>query len=120
MNTLWFHALVAAPNECCGLIGGRGERLSVYPARSSEPSPAYYNLDLDDLLDITLQMKTAGEELQAIYHSHLHIPAYPSVVDVDLAYYDCLYVIVSLAEEEVRGFYIRGKTIEEVPILEAA
>ena len=113
------HARSDAPNECCGLIGGRdGELTTLYRAENSEGSPLRYNLDPQDQFRIMRAIEERGEELAAIYHSHTHSPAYPSQTDVNLAFYPkALYLIVSLAEgeEPLRGFRIdreKGKIDE--------
>ena len=114
------HARAEAPNECCGLIGGEnGEAKSVYRARNAEASPLRYNLDPQDQFRIMSEMEEKGEELAAIYHSHTASPAYPSQTDINLAAYpDAIYLIVSLAEEEVplRGFEIRDGEVTEVDL----
>jgi proteasome lid subunit RPN8/RPN11 len=117
------HARAEAPNECCGLIGGRdGDLTTLYRAENSEGSPLRYNLDPQDQFRIMRQMEESGEELAAIYHSHTHSPAYPSQTDVNLAFYpDALYLIVSLADggEPLRGFRIERETgkIEEAELV---
>jgi [CysO sulfur-carrier protein]-S-L-cysteine hydrolase len=114
------HARAEAPNECCGLIGGEnGEAKSVYRARNAEASPLRYNLDPQDQFRIMSEMEESGEELSAIYHSHTASPAYPSQTDINLAAYpDAIYLIVSLAEDEVplRGFEIRDGEVTEVDL----
>jgi [CysO sulfur-carrier protein]-S-L-cysteine hydrolase len=114
------HARAEAPNECCGLIGGdNGEAKSVYRARNAEASPLRYNLDPQDQFRIMSEMEESGEELSAIYHSHTASPAYPSQTDINLAAYpDAIYLIVSLAEDEVplRGFEIRDGEVTEVDL----
>jgi [CysO sulfur-carrier protein]-S-L-cysteine hydrolase len=114
------HARAEAPNECCGLIGGEnGEAKSVYRARNAEASPLRYNLDPQDQFRIMSEMEESGEELSAIYHSHTASPAYPSQTDINLAAYpDAIYLIVSLAADEVplRGFEIRDGEVTEVDL----
>jgi [CysO sulfur-carrier protein]-S-L-cysteine hydrolase len=109
-----------APNECCGLIGGRnGDAVTLYRARNSEASPLRYNLDPQDQFRIMSEMDERGEELAAIYHSHTASPAYPSQTDINLATYpDALYLIVSLAEGEdpLRGFEIRDGEVTEAEL----
>jgi [CysO sulfur-carrier protein]-S-L-cysteine hydrolase len=109
-----------APNECCGLIGGRnGEAVTLYRAANSEASPLRYNLDPQDQFRIMSEMDEKGEELAAIYHSHTASPAYPSQTDINLATYpDALYLIVSLAEgeEPLRGFEIRDGEVTEAEL----
>ena len=114
------HAREDAPNECCGLIGGRdGVAQTVYRARNAEASPLRYNLDPQDQFRIMTEMEEKGEELSGIYHSHTASPAYPSQTDINLAAYpDALYLIVSLAEGErdLRGFEITDGEVTEVEL----
>lgn len=114
------HAREAAPNECCGLIGGGdGEARTLYRARNAEASPLRYNLDPQDQFRIMTTMEESGEELSAIYHSHTASPAYPSQTDINLAAYpDALYLIVSLADGErpLRGFRISDGEVTEVDL----
>ena len=110
-----------APNECCGMIGGRdGAAVTRYPASNSEASPLRYNIDPADLFRIMKAIEEAGEELTAIYHSHTKSPAYPSQTDVNLAAYpDALYLIVSIAEPdspELRAFRIVDGEIDETDL----
>jgi len=116
------HSLEDAPNECCGLLGGRdGETRTLHRARNEFESPLRYNVHPLDLLRITTEIEEAGEELAGIYHSHTRSEAYPSQTDVNLAenWPDPLYLICSLAEPEapsVRAFTIRDRRVEEVEL----
>src|SRR5262245_38491492 len=114
------HAREDAPNECCGLIGGTPDQArTVYRARNAEASPLRYNLDPKDQFRIMSEMEERGEELSGIYHSHTASPAYPSQTDINLAAYpDAVYLIVSLAEDQVplRGFSIKDGEVEEVDL----
>jgi len=109
-----------APNECCGLVGGKnGDATTLYPATNSEASPLRYNLDPQDQFRIMQEIDEAGEELAAIYHSHTKSPAYPSQTDINLAAYPgVVYLIVSLAEgeEPLRGFEIEDGEVREVEL----
>jgi proteasome lid subunit RPN8/RPN11 len=110
-----------APNECCGILGGRdGAATTLYRANNAEASPLRYTLDPDDLFRITFQeIPDHDEEMLAIYHSHTRSPAYPSQTDINLATYpDSIYLIVSLAEGEdpLRGFRIDDGAVTEVEL----
>jgi [CysO sulfur-carrier protein]-S-L-cysteine hydrolase len=116
------HAREEAPNECCGLVGGRdGAATTVYRARNEFASPTRYNVHPQDLIRIVNEIEAADEELAAIYHSHTQSAAYPSQTDVNLAtnWPDPVYLICSLAgnEPEVRGFEIREREIQEVELV---
>jgi [CysO sulfur-carrier protein]-S-L-cysteine hydrolase len=115
------HAREEAPNECCGILGGRdGEASTLYRATNAEQSPLRYTLDPDDLFRITFQEIPANdEEMLAIYHSHTASPAYPSQTDINLATYpDSIYLIVSLAdgEQPLRGYRIDDGEVSEVDL----
>lgn len=130
------HARDDAPNECCGLVGGRdGVAKTVYRARNAEASPLRYNLDPQDQIRIYDEIERNGEELAAIYHSHTASPAYPSQTDINLALMDrrengqmvgkepvfpgVVYLIASLAdgEEPLRGFEITEAGVNEVDLV---
>ena len=112
------HARQEAPNECCGVLGGKdGRVLKLYRAVNAEASPYRYNVDPKDLLRIYRECESQGWDFLAIYHSHTHTEAYPSPTDVGLAAWpEALYLIVSLAHPErpvVRGFRIAERRVQE-------
>ncbi|HZT60609.1 MAG TPA: M67 family metallopeptidase [Pyrinomonadaceae bacterium] len=92
------HARAAAPEECCGLVGGRaGEAGSVYQLRNASDAPAVaYDVAPEELFDAQRLMRARGETLVAVYHSHPRSaePA-PSTTDVRLAFYpSAIYFII--------------------------
>jgi [CysO sulfur-carrier protein]-S-L-cysteine hydrolase len=113
------HAHEEAPNECCGMIGGRdGDATSVYRTRNSEASPLRYVIHPQDQFRVMEEIEERGEELAAIYHSHTGSSAYPSQTDINLAegWPDPLYLICSIANPdtpEVRAYSIRDGEVEE-------
>jgi [CysO sulfur-carrier protein]-S-L-cysteine hydrolase len=114
VDRLVAQALDEFPNECCGMISGRGgEATRVYPAENTESSPFMYVMQPKEQLRIMDAIDDAGDDLLAIYHSHTKSAAYPSRTDVELAFYpDALYLIVSVAKRddpEVRAFRL-GRT----------
>lgn len=116
------HARAEQPNEACGLLGGREGRVEkVYRLENTEKSPVRYLAEPQGQLDAMLELEGRSREIVAIYHSHMHAPAYPSPIDVEMAYYpDAITLIVSLADREnpVLGAYqIRDKRIEEADII---
>jgi [CysO sulfur-carrier protein]-S-L-cysteine hydrolase len=115
------HARAEAPNECCGILGGKdGDAMTLYRATNAEQSPLRYTLDPNDLFRITFrEIPERDEEMLAIYHSHTGSPAYPSQTDINLATYpDAVYLILSLAEDEepLRGFRINDGEVAEVDL----
>jgi [CysO sulfur-carrier protein]-S-L-cysteine hydrolase len=115
------HAREEAPNECCGILGGKDdEAMTLYRATNAEQSPLRYTLDPNDLFRITFrEIPERDEEMLAIYHSHTASPAYPSQTDINLATYpDAVYLILSLAdgEQPLRGFRIDDGQVTEVEL----
>lgn len=116
------HALKDAPRECCGIVAGRdGVPLQVHETRNIAEGNRFYEIDPRQLIDLEFHKLPEQEsEIIAIYHSHPESEAYPSVTDVELAYWpDAVYLICSLADKEqpdVRGFRIRDGLIREVTL----
>ena len=109
---IFAYAREAAPSECCGLIGGAGERASsLYPMRNVAVNAIVaYEAAPEDLFAAQRQMRERGEQLLAIYHSHPRATEpQPSETDVRLAYYpQAIYFILGLAAERpvMRAFKI--------------
>ena len=116
------HSRQEAPNECCGMIGGRdGEAATLYRARNADASPLRYTVHPQDQFRIMQEIEERGEQLEAIYHSHTGSGAYPSQTDINLAegWPDPLYVICSVTDPEapeVRAFEIRDGSVEEAAL----
>jgi proteasome lid subunit RPN8/RPN11 len=120
------HARADLPNECCGMIAGRGDTATrVHRATNTEASPFMYVMDPREQLRIMDEIDEAGDELLAVYHSHTRSAAYPSRTDVELAFFpQTSYLIVSLArreDPEIRSFRIardapEGEAIREEPV----
>ena len=126
------HARDDLPNEACGMVHGRGgEPIAVYRVKNASASPYRYEMDPLQMMRIERQRDDEGEELFAIYHSHVASQAYPSPTDVRMAFFppgeterepmypETYYILVSLEHEEadVRAFNIRrGGEVEEAPI----
>lgn len=101
------HAREAAPQECCGVIGGNGDGLSqtVYRLRNLAGNPRVtYEAAPEDLFAAQRAMRERGEQLLGIYHSHPRsVDPAPSETDVRLAYYpSAVYLIVGLGNTEAR------------------
>ena len=105
---MFAHARKVRPEECCGLIGGRSsnsssggdaEGASVYPLRNIAPDKRVaYDGDPQDLCEAQRVMRSRGEQLLGIYHSHPREQApVPSESDVRLAYHpSAIYFIIGM------------------------
>lgn len=116
-----FHAVDGLPNEVCGLLAGKGDRVfDVIPVKNAEPSPVGYFMDPSRQIRVIRMMREKGLNQVGIYHSHTGSPALPSKKDVELAFYpDSAYVIVSLADShpELKAFEIKNGLVKEFPIV---
>jgi len=108
-----------APNETCGIIGGKDQHaLKVFALPNIASNPRVeYNAEPHALLEAFREIEARGWEHLAIYHSHPASPAYPSPTDIARAYYpDVIYILISLmnpAQASVRAFRIvEGKVLE--------
>jgi [CysO sulfur-carrier protein]-S-L-cysteine hydrolase len=89
------------PNEACGLLVGRNAADRFIPMKNIAASRDRYEMDPAELIVQLRDLRTTGETLVAIFHSHPHGPAEPSKTDIDRAFYpEAAHLIVSLAEPE--------------------
>ena len=104
LNEIIEHSLQDDPNECCGILGGKGNKvMKVYRATNTENSPYRYKMDPIDQLQADKDCDLNDWEFVAFYHSHTHSPAYPSATDVRMAiqneWLTVQYMIVSLMDK---------------------
>ncbi len=87
MATLFAEAARAAPNECCGLLLGHGERIEqVAPAANVADDPARrFEIDPLELLGAHKAARSGGPELIGYYHSHPAGHPMPSATDCEHA-----------------------------------
>src|SRR5215213_7496297 len=100
LDEMFAHARGESPAECCGLVGGSGERArAIYRLRNvARDAQVGYEAAPEELFAAQRIMRERGEELLGIYHSHprSHEPV-PSDTDVRLAHYpSAVYFIIGL------------------------
>jgi len=102
VEEMFARARAAWPEECCGLLGGEGNRASnVYPLRNAAPRPEVaYEAAPEELFEAQRRMRARGEQLVGVYHSHPRsAEPEPSRTDVRLAFYpDAFYFIIGFDE----------------------
>ncbi len=120
IDAIIVHARQEAPVEACGYLAEReGIVVGSYPLTNMDASQEHFSLSPAEQFAAVREMRAAGLQVRAIYHSHPASPARPSEEDIKLAYDpDISYVIVSLAEENpvVRSFRIRAPQVEQEDI----
>ena len=121
------HALEDAGNEVCGVVavepGAPLQAVRVLRARNIHASPLKFEIDPKELLQLYLGIEAEGNELGAIYHSHVRSPPYPSQTDINFAanWPGIEWIIVGLAsgaEPELRSYLIEDGEVREVPLEE--
>lgn len=116
------HARDDAPNECCGLLGGRGATIdAVMRARNLKQSATEYLVDPRDHFAAIRLWRTEGREVVGAYHSHPSSPAVPSAIDVRAALDAAFaYVIVSLQNADrpdLRAYRIAAGNFAPIAIV---
>jgi proteasome lid subunit RPN8/RPN11 len=110
-----------APIEACGILAGSNERVEkLYKMTNVDNSRTHFMMEPKEQFATVKDIRSAGLEMLAIYHSHPETPARPSTEDIRLALTpNVIYVIISLKSTNgsaVKGFHISENNITEVPI----
>tara|TARA_B110000438_G_scaffold285869_1_gene316460 strand:+ start:8962 stop:9411 length:450 start_codon:yes stop_codon:yes gene_type:complete len=126
ISKLFEHALLEDPNECCGLLIGKENKVrNIQKCQNIHSSPiTRYTIEPKDLLKAENFSDENNMEILAIYHSHTHSQAYPSSTDIENAiesmWTNPYYILISLVEKTrpiIRAYKIlEDKNVEEVII----
>src|SRR4051812_8547529 len=95
------HAEEGAPQEVCGWLAGKGNRVvRAYPIPNAAENPEHeFTMEPEAQIRAMRDIREAGLDLAATYHSHPRTRAILSARDLSLAAYpDSFHVIVSLAK----------------------
>ncbi len=114
-------AKAEAPIEACGILAGRdGQVERLYKMANVDQSSDHFMMAPEEQFKVVKDIRSAGLEMLAIYHSHPETPARPSEEDIRLALTpDVVYIIVSLQDANVpvaKGFLIDDGNVTEVPV----
>lgn len=114
-------AKAEAPIEACGILAGRdGAVRRMYKMTNTEAREDHYTMEPAEQFAAVKDMRTAGLNMLAIYHSHPATAARPSAEDVRLAFTsDIAYVIISLQEAGApvaRGFVVENGRASDIPL----
>ena len=99
------HGVTDYPYECCGLLLGRFEKdggkvvLETYPISNAREESAKRNRFLiqpEELLKGERYARSRKLEVVGFYHSHPNHPAAPSAYDLEHAWPNFSYVIISV------------------------
>ncbi len=114
-------AKVLAPIEACGILAGSDSKVEkLYKMTNVDNSSSHFMMEPKEQFAVVKDIRSAGLEMLAIYHSHPETPARPSAEDIRLALTpDVIYVILSLQNAKtpvVKGLLIEDGTVTEVPV----
>jgi len=108
-------AKAEAPFEACGILAGKyGMAEKFYKMMNTNNRIEHFMMSPEEQFKVVKDIRSAGLEMLAIYHSHPESPARPSTEDVRMAFTpNMIYVIVSLqqAEPVVKGFLIKDGNV---------
>jgi proteasome lid subunit RPN8/RPN11 len=115
------HARECAPIEACGYLSGNASLVTQrLPLTNVDASAEHFSLDPAEQFAAVRLIRSQGQSLIAVYHSHPATPARPSEEDIRLAVDPALwYVIVSLVQPEgsIRSYRIRNGVVTEEPVV---
>ncbi|MHC4456895.1 MAG: M67 family metallopeptidase [Planctomycetota bacterium] len=114
-------AKAQVPVEACGILAGRDNKVEkFYEMANIDNSSSHFMIEPAEQFKVIKDIRSAGLEMLAIYHSHPATPARPSAEDIRLALTpDVIYVIASLQNSgcpDVRGFLIEDGDVTEVAV----
>jgi proteasome lid subunit RPN8/RPN11 len=109
---------IEAPIEACGILAGSDNRVKkLYKMTNADN---HFMMEPTEQFKVVKDIRSAGLEMLAIYHSHPETPARPSAEDNRLALTpDVTYIIVSLQNGDhpaVKGFLMENGSVTEVPV----
>ena len=112
------HARRDHPDECCGVIAGRGGVATrLFEMTNAERSPTGFTFDSAEWLRVYREIDDADEEFLVVYHSHTMTEAYPSRTDVawsrETEFAHWLLVSTRSDQDEVRSYRIDDGVVAE-------
>ena len=160
LDELIAHARELDPYECCGFLAGTGQTVSrVYRIKNivsldgaaetasfddakvrhlsrlspEEKAEIAFIMDAQEMFQAVKDMRKHSLTLQAVYHSHPHDPARPSVTDIKIANEWeenwCrlnltlpLYLLISLVDKtspDLRAYWIKNGAVTPAQIATA-
>lgn len=109
--------------ETCGLVGAKNSKAThVYPVENvARKNHHFFEMNPSGQIEAMKLMRDRNESLFAIYHSHPHASADPSLKDIQQANYpESIYLIISLNTKgvlEMKGFYIKNNKAETIELV---
>lgn len=130
LDQLFAQMRADAPQETCGMIGGKdGRAEQIYPIQNvAENRVKNYFMEGSAQIRAMQDMDDNGHDILAIYHSHPVSQPYPSATDLRDAwdadmqeprYPGTLYIIMSLRNSdapEIHAYELHDQTVTEIKL----
>jgi proteasome lid subunit RPN8/RPN11 len=128
LDELVAHVLEDPRNELCGVVAveadgaepGSRRAVAVHRAANMHASPLRFEIEPRELLRLSTEIEDRGQEIGAIYHSHVRSAPYPSQTDINYSagWPGVEWIIVGLAnaEPEVRSYLIEDGAVRAVSL----
>lgn len=121
LDKLIEHAKKSYPYEGCGILTGVPEELievNFVENKIMNRKRDRYEIDPGDFLRVDKLSRDKGHEIVGFYHSHPDHPALPSDFDIEHAWPEYIYIIISVSngtKEDVKAWklYPDNKKIKE-------
>lgn len=118
------HAMLGFPLEVCGILGGSENVVaSHYPMTNTDASNDHFMMDPKEQFSVVKALRSSGEEMLVIYHSHPESPARPSLEDIRLALTPNVYHLIVSLEDRImpvaKAFQINAGIVEPVELAPA-
>lgn len=110
-----------APDEICGILGGRGDQvthITPIPNCAADPRDRYL-MEAASMVTAILDLRRAKLDVIALYHSHPREAAHPSATDIaEATWTDAVYLIIGYeaGANVIRAWSIRGGDAREQAI----
>jgi proteasome lid subunit RPN8/RPN11 len=121
VNEISQHAVEEYPDECCGIIAGKGSKQTVYrceniqnrlheedPVSHPRDARTAYAIDRKEAERIYAEARANNEEVLAFYHSHTEHDAYFSEMDKEVQtvfgepeFPDAVHIVISVRARKV-------------------
>ena len=106
LDEIFEHAKKAYPQECCGIVLGnrdKGENITIKEVKETKnlsQDPLKYQMDPRDFLKVQRYASSNDLDIVGVYHSHPDHPPIPSKYDIESAWEDLFYLIVTVKKSK--------------------
>ncbi|MFP3214258.1 MAG: M67 family metallopeptidase [Nitrososphaeria archaeon] len=122
LNEMINYIYINKPNEAvCFLLGFINNDVynvkELVKAKNAANSPAEFNVEPDELLNIYKRAEEKGLDIVAIVHSHHGLPV-PSTTDIKyMKLNPYVWIIISMTDLKMQAFILKEEKVDPVKIM---